>query len=231
LGDVRTRFFAAAAHELRTPLTAIVGYLEMLLDEEFGPLSKSQHEPLKIVSHSAYHLRAITNNLLTAARLEAGKIRLDMQPRDLPALVRAAAAEFDSQLRTRDRPLELHAHLGLPPALCDERMTRQIISNLLGSVCERAPEGEVIQVCVTPAQEQGFLQIAVVGTGAGLSAADCAELDECCRAGRAELIRADLAHLELCVARWLAELHGGRVWFESGPEQGRSFNATFPVAE
>jgi signal transduction histidine kinase len=69
LAEVRSRFCSAAAHDLRTPLTTIVGYLEMFLDEEFGPLTDDQREPLQVMHESAQSLRVVINDLLGVLRI------------------------------------------------------------------------------------------------------------------------------------------------------------------
>jgi two-component system phosphate regulon sensor histidine kinase PhoR len=68
LAEVKSRFCSAAAHDLRTPLTTIVGYLEMLLDEEFGPLAEDQREPLQVMQESALNLRVVINDLIGVLR-------------------------------------------------------------------------------------------------------------------------------------------------------------------
>jgi signal transduction histidine kinase len=231
LAKVKARFFSAAAHELRTPLTTIVGYLEMLLNEEFGPLSESQREPLEVVNESARHLRAVTNNLLTVAQIEAGRIHLDMQPTDLSSLVRAVADSIKPQLRVKAQHLKLDTPSDLSLALCDVSRTMRVADILLGNACERTPEGEVICISVSRAVEKDFLQITVTDAGPVLEAKDMAAMAKYFSLGALGLIEADVADLDLCVACSLVELQGGRVWCESGPEMGTSFSVTFPIAD
>jgi two-component system cell cycle sensor histidine kinase PleC len=231
LAEVKSRFFSTAAHELRTPLTTIVGYLEMLLDEEFGPLSESQRESLEIVSESARQLRAVTNNMLIAARLEAGRVKLDRRPIDLFVLVKTVAAGFASQLKAKAQYLELRVSPDLPPALCDEEKAIQIIRNLLNYMCECTPEGGAICIAVAPAAEKGFLQIEVSGTGANLDSRDIVEMTKSLSTREIGLIEADAANLGPCVACALVELHGGCVWSKGASEGGGSFCVTLPSAD
>jgi signal transduction histidine kinase len=69
LDEMKSQFIAVATHELRRPLTAIRGYLEMLLDEEFGPLADDQRQSLEVVQKSARRLRILTNKLLDVTRI------------------------------------------------------------------------------------------------------------------------------------------------------------------
>lgn len=231
LTEVKARFFSAAAHELRTPLTTIVGYLEMLLNGEFGPLSEGQREPLEMINESAHHLRAVTNSLLAVAQLEAGRINLDVRPIDLSSLVRTVTDSFKPRLREKAQNLELDAPSDLPLASCDVGRTMQVADILLSRACERTPGGGVIGAQVARAGEEGFLRVAVTDTGVAMGAKEMAEMARCLSQGGLGLIETDEANLRLCVACSLVELHGGRAWCESGAGIGSSFYVTFPIAD
>jgi signal transduction histidine kinase len=226
------QFFWLVAHELRSPLTTVNGYLEMLLDEEFGPITADQREPLEIVNESAQRLQTITSNLLDAIRVEAGQVELVLQPTDLLVLVEAVAADFKPQLEAKAQRLLLDASPGLPPALCDERRAVQIVGNLLSNASEHTPQGGLISVGLALAEEEGFLQVAVADAGAGISAEGLAGMpSRSSHAESARLIGANEAGLVVQLIRSLVELHGGHLWFESEPDGVPTFHATFPIAE
>jgi signal transduction histidine kinase len=184
-----------------------------------------------MVSESARHLRAVTNNLLAVAQLEAGRINLDVRPTDLSSLVRTVVNGIKPQLRARAQHLELDAPSDLPLALCDVGRTMQITDILLDSACERTPAGGTIGARVARATEEGFLQVTITDTGAALGAKEMAKMAKSLSQGGLGLIEADVSNLKLCVACSLVELHGGRVWCESGAEMGSSFSVTFPIAD
>jgi signal transduction histidine kinase len=232
LDEMKSMFVSVAAHELRTPLTSIAGYLELLLDEECGPLNDEQREYLEIAQWSAGRLLNITNNLLDLARIETGRMELILQPTDLPALVEAVAAEFGPQLEGKAQRLILRATSGLPPALCDETRAAQIIGNLLSNASKYSPEGSLITISLSLAETKGFLQVSVQDNGVGISVEDQAKLFY--RFFRAQGECFDEIHgagLGLYITRSLVELHGGRIWFESEPGKGSTFYVTFPVAD
>jgi len=232
LDEIKSMFVSVAAHELRTPLAPIRGYLEVLLDEEVGHLTGEQREYLQIVQESARRLLTLTSNLLDVTRIEAGRIELVLQPVDLWALIETLAAEYGPQLEAKAQRLTLCASPGLPSALCDEMRARQIVGNLLSNACKYTPEGGAIRVSLALAEEQGFLQVAVADSGVGVPAEDQPRLfSRFFRARSAVLTRASGAGLGLFIARSLAELHGGRIWFQSEPGQGSTFYVTFPVAD
>ncbi len=231
LDDMKSMFVSVAAHELRTPLASITGFVEVLLDEAAGPLTDVQREYLEIVQRSAQRLETITGNLLDVTRIEAGRIELILKPTDLPALVESVAAEYEPQLDARGQRLTLRAQPDLPPALCDQTRVAQIISNLLSNACKYTPEGGLITVSVTRAEEEGFLQVAVADTGVGIAVEEQERLfTRFFRAASAQQTGASGTGLGLYIARSLVELHGGRIWFESDVNKGSAFYVTLPIA-
>jgi signal transduction histidine kinase len=229
--DIKSTFVSVAAHELRSPLTSITGYVEMLLDEEYGPLSDDQRKRLELVQRSAHRLLTTTDTLLDVTRIEAGRVELVLQPRDLAALVETVVREFGPQLEARAQRLTLRASRELPPALCDEARAGQVIVNLLSNASKYTPRGGRITVSLAPG-EAGFLQVSVADTGVGIRAGDQSKLfSRFFRAESAERTGAEGAGLGLYIARSLVELHGGRIWFESEAGKGSTFYVTFPIAD
>ncbi len=232
LDELKSRFVSVAAHELRTPLTSISGYLEVLLDEEISPLTREQREYLEIVQSSAGRMLDIANNLLDVTRIEAGRIELVLQPSDLVALIQTVVNEIRPQLAAQAKQLTLIAAPNLPPALCDETRTMQIVNNLLSNAAKYTPRGSHITITVTLAEAAGFLQLAVADDGIGIPPADQGKLfNRFFRAGNVAAIEASGAGLGLYITRSLVELHGGRIWFESELNQGSTFYVTFPIAD
>ena len=232
LDEIKSTFVSVAAHELRTPLSPIRGYVEVLLEEELGPLNDGQHEYLEIVRRSVDRLLNTTNNLLDVTRIEAGRVELVLQPTDLPALVETVAAECAPQLEARAQRLTLRISPGLPPALCDKTRATQVIGNLLSNASKYTPRDGLISIGLALAEEEGFLQVSVADNGVGIPVEDQPELfARFFRARNAALSSASGTGLGLYIARSLVELHGGRIWFESEPGEGSTFYVTFPIAD
>jgi PAS domain S-box-containing protein len=231
LDELKSQFVSVAAHELRTPLSSIMGYVEMLLDNDVGPLTDQQGQYLGIVERSARRLLAITNNLLDVTRIETGRIEVVLEPKDLPALMESVAAELGPQLETRNQRLTLRAPPDLPAAWCDETRTAQIIGNLMSNASKYTPHGGLITTSVAPSEEEGFLELSVTDNGVGISAEDQDKLfTRFFRAGSASMTQASGTGLGLYITRSLVEQHGGRIWFESELNHGSTFHVTFPIA-
>jgi signal transduction histidine kinase len=231
LAEIKSQFVSVAAHELRTPLTSIAGYLEMLLGNEFGPLTDEQQRSLGLVSEAAHRLRSLSDKLLDMARIEAERVELVLRSVDLPALIETIVAEFRPQLDAKGQQLVLHISPALPVALCDEMRTGQIIRNLLSNASKYTPYGGVITVSLEVAEEHGFLKLWVADNGVGISPEDRSELfTPFFRAKSAALTGSSGVGLGLYITRSLVEQHGGSIWFESELGAGSTFCVTLPIA-
>ncbi len=231
LDEVKSIFVSIAAHELRTPLASISGYIEMLLDGDAGPLTDRQREYLRIVENSAHRLLQITRDLLDLTRIEIGRMEVTLKPANLIALVEEVIAEQVPQLEARAQQLSLRAPTGLPLALCDPARAGQVVGNLLSNASKYSPAGSNIIVEVKKAAEDGFLEVAVTDEGIGIAEEDRKQVfDPFFRARNVGRTGSGGIGLGLYIARALAELQGGRLWFESAPAQGSTFHVTFPIA-
>lgn len=231
LDEVKSTFISVAAHELQTPLSSINGFIEMLLDEVYGPINEEQKEALDIVQRSAIRLISIIKNLLDVTRIEAGRIELALRPINLPELIESIVAEFRPQIEARQQNLLLSLQPNLPFALCDHTRTIQIVGNLLSNAIKYTPNKGTIKIISQPADTEGFLQLSVSDSGVGISQDDQKMLFT-------RFFRSESAHvtgesgtgLGLYITRALVELHGGQIWAESELWQGSTFNVTFPIA-
>ncbi len=231
LDELKSIFVSVAAHELRSPLTSILGYVEVLLDEDYGALSDTQREYLETVQGGAQRLRRITSELLDVTRIEAGRVELVLQPTDLREVVRSVICEYAPQLEAKGQQLTWQADPQLPEALCDRGRATQIVGNLLSNAIKYTTDGGQIGVALSEAEEPGFLQLSVADTGAGISEDDQRKLfARFFRGESAALSGAEGAGMGLYITRSLVELHGGRIWLESTPGRGSTFCATLPIA-
>jgi signal transduction histidine kinase len=232
LDALKSVFISVAAHELRSPLASILGFLEVVLDEEPGSLSAEQREYLQIVRGSTQRLLGIAKGLLDATRIEAGRIELALEPTDLKSLAQSVIAEHKPQLLAKGQRLLFHASPGLPTILCDQTRAAQIIGNLVDNACKYTARGGCIHLDLTHGEEEGFVQVSVADNGVGISATDQEKVFE--RFFRAEgglTAGVDGAGMGLYITRSLVEMHGGRIWFESKLDRGSTFHVTFPIAD
>jgi signal transduction histidine kinase len=216
---------------LRTPLTPIAGYVEMLLDGEFGPLTGEQREAIETVRAGAARLQTLTDALLDVTRIEAERVELVLRPTDLAELVQAVVAQYQPQIEAKAQRLTLDVPPDLPFALCDATRAAQVVGNLMSNASKYTPREGQIVLALGVADEEGFLKVSVADNGVGISPEDQPKLfGRFFRAKSAVQAEASGAGLGLYITRSLVELHGGRIWFESEPGRGSTFFVNFPVA-
>jgi signal transduction histidine kinase len=220
------------SHELRTPLNAMIGFAQLLQDQVGGPLTDVQERFVANVVSSGEHLLQLVNDSLDLAKIEAGKLDLYPEP-VLPAeflptvttmlAVRAAAKRIVLDIDLPDSSLTVSA---------DPTRLRQILLNLLTNAIKFTPDGGHVTVRAVQGVGQAAQEVvlSVADTGIGIKSEDATKLF-----GAFEQIDSPLARaqegtgLGLMVTKYLVELHGGRIWFETAFGIGTTFFVSLPI--
>ncbi len=226
LDRAKSTFFSNVSHELRTPLTLIMGPLE----EAVAELAETpQAEPLRLAHRNALRLHKLVNNLLDFSRLEAGRLRADLEPTDLREATLDIAALFRSTIESAG--LRFAVTFGeLPRASAVDRdMWEKILSNFLSNAYKYTLEGEVE---LNLKQQGEHIVLTVRDTGVGVTPKDAAHLFErfyrvAEGGGRTE----EGAGIGLAMVKELVALHGGTVEVASVAGKGSTFTVLLPLAQ
>ena len=226
LDRMKDQFVSTVSHELRTPITAIIGYLELMLDGEAGELTEQQARFLDIVSRNSDRLFRLVNDILTVARIDAGRLTLEPAQVDLVALAagevessRASAdvKEVDLRFVSTDEPLSLWA---------DPMRLGQLIGNLLSNAVKFTPKGGTVTLTVDRRDEVAVVEVA--DTGVGIPADEVGRLFE-------RFFRASTATTEqgtglgLSIVKSIVDAHGGSISVRSDEGVGTTFVVELPV--
>ncbi len=223
----KTRFLATLGHEVRTPMTGVLGMSELLLATPLDPKQRGYTESIR---RAGDHLMRLVNDALDLARIEAGKLELDVQPFDLHALVRDVAALMAPGARQRG----LDFHDAIDPQAPrwlrgDAVRIRQILLNLLGNAIKFTDSGE-IGLRVEAGSPQG-VRFVISDTGPGLNAEQQQRLFR--RFEQAEGARTAARYggsgLGLAICQELAAAMDGRIDVDSAPGQGARFIVELPL--
>jgi signal transduction histidine kinase len=214
------------SHELRTPLTSILGYLELLLDQEAGPLTEEQHELMLVVRRNAERLQRSVDDMLVAAEAGRGRLEVHREPVDLSALVRDRVDAHRGEAARAGVALELDdAEAALSG---DRRCLAQLVDNLLSNALKFTPAGG--RVTVRVGARAGRARIEVADTGVGISPAEQGHLfDRFSRGAGAERAHLPGAGLGLAIVRIVAEGHDGAVRVDSREGHGATFQVDLPA--
>jgi len=222
----KSEFLARMSHELRTPMNAILGYAQLL--QRDTTLGAQQRQQIETVHRSGEHLLTLINEVLDLARVEAGRVEIELVELDLRALVSDVEAMF--RTRAEAAGLEFRAALIEPSperVRADDRRLRQILINLLGNAVKFTPRGGAVTLRVEAEQRTGDewrLTFAVEDTGIGIAPADLERIFEpFYQVGPSS---AEGLGLGLAITRRLAEAMHGKLGVTSGLGKGTAFTLT-----
>jgi signal transduction histidine kinase len=225
----KSEFLANMSHELRTPLNAVIGFSEVLLQRMFGELNEKQDEYLKDIYGSGQHLLSLINDILDLSKIEAGRMELSPAPFHLPSALDSAVTLVKERAARHGINLDVDFDPQLGEIVGDERKVKQVVLNLLSNAVKFTPDGGRISLRAT--RKDGAVEIAVTDTGVGIAPEDQAAIfEEFRQVGHDERRKQEGTGLGLTLAKKFVELHGGRIWVESEPDQGSTFTFTLPVS-
>jgi len=224
----KSQFLATMSHELRTPLNAIIGFSEVLHEQMFGELNERQLAYVSDVLEAGRHLLSLINDVLDLAKIEAGRMELELSEVVLPDVLRSAISLHGERARSEGVELSLTTEPDEITVTADERRLRQIVFNLVSNAVKFTPADG--RVDISAHVEDGHVEVGVSDTGPGISAKDremIFEEFEQAEAGR----KAEGTGLGLPLSRKLVELHGGRLWVDSEVGRGSTFRFTLPTRQ
>ena len=219
--QAKDRFLATMSHELRTPLNAIIGFTGLMLMKLPGPLTADQEKQLGLVQSSGKHLLSLINDLLDLAKIESGRVELQLESLDCAAVLEEVVQTLRPTADTKGLWLRVEHPLRPVPVRADRRALQQILINLTSNALKFTQEGGV---GLAVAVEGGRVGIAVRDTGVGISAEDQARLFQAfTQVGERGAHKAEGTGLGLHLSVKLAELMEGRIDVASEPGRGSVF--------
>ncbi|MEM7329776.1 MAG: PAS domain-containing sensor histidine kinase [Pseudomonadota bacterium] len=221
----KNAFLANMSHELRTPLNAINGFSEILVGELYGPLGDERYkEYAQDILDSGKHLLDMITDLLDMAKIDAGKMTVDLHPIDIVDPVDAAVRMIRRKAEEKNISLKLAANPDLPLVEADHRAIRQMILNLVSNAIKFTDDGGEVRVTVD--QKGQELRVAVRDNGIGIPPDALPRLGEPFEQVADTRDRNyDGTGLGLALTKSFAEMHGGRLTIAS--EQGRGTQVSF----
>jgi signal transduction histidine kinase len=223
----KSDFLATMSHELRTPLNAIIGFSEVLHEQMFGELNEKQLAYVYDVLAAGKHLLSLINDVLDLAKIEAGRMELELSSVAIPEILRSAVSMLSERASRGGVALALTTPEEIT-ITADERRVRQIVFNLLSNAVKFTPsEG---RVDITARCEDGRVEVAVADTGPGIAAEHLETIFEEFEQ-TSDGKQAEGTGLGLPLSRKLVELHGGHLWVESEVGRGSTFRFTLPVRQ
>ena len=222
--SVRNDLAALVVHDLRNPLTNILGFSELLLETTTDSEVQAQ---LETVRNEAQRMRSLTDEFLTLTRLEAGAMKAEPEPTDLPTLLRQRVASASGSASRKGITIALET----PPQLVaevDGDLLARALANLLSNAVKYSPPSS--RVRVTLAELEPWITITVADDGYGMSVQQQRQLFERYhRLDEGPQARIEGTGLGLYLVRTVIEGHGGKIELESAPGEGTTVQLRLPA--
>lgn len=226
--EEKNRFLGIAAHDLRNPLGVILGYTELMLSGDAGPVSEDQTEILGVVRSSVDFMLGLINDLLDFSMIQAGVIRLDLRRTDLASVIRKNVTTNQVVADKKRIKLVFEERCQLEPLEIDKRKFEQVLHNLLSNAIKFSHQGKRIEVRLEREGDQVI--VSVMDQGVGIPSREVDTLFQPFQKTSARTTGGERSTgLGLAIVRNIVESHGGRIWCESEVGRGSTFRISLPV--
>ena len=224
---LKSEFLASMSHELRTPINAIIGYAALLLEGMFGPLSEQQREPLDRSRAAADHLRALIDDILDLAKIEAGRMEFTREQLALADVLSEASQQMEPMIRRKSLTYTVDIAPDTPTIVSDRTKLKQVLLNLLSNAMKFTNKGGV-SIVVRP--HALGVRLDINDTGIGIKPEHLSVIWEDFRqVDQSRTREFGGTGLGLSITRKLLERLGGTISVESMVGVGTSFTVLLPL--
>ncbi len=227
----KSEFLANMSHEIRTPMTAILGFAELLKNNNADADPKLRESAAEAIERNGKHLLAIINDILDISKIEAGKMTLERIPTDPASIVEEIVSLLNVRAVGKGVYLQRKYATRIPKNfLCDPIRLRQILLNLAGNALKFTELGGVDITVSFISEPEPMCRFEVHDTGIGMSADQIARLFVAFEQGDSSTTRRfGGTGLGLRISKRLADMLGGNITVTSEPGKGSTFVLTLPT--
>ena len=218
----RSLFLARMSHELRTPLTSILGFSEILLDQE--ELTDTQRRFCQKVQDSGFQLQASLNQLVDLSRIEAGQTEVFLQEFSLRETLRESCAAAARMAQKQQVTIEYDVAPEVTTIVSDQGKLRQTLFNFIAWAVSRSPAGETVRVAI---DLHDSANLAIKVRDNGKPPEDTAEVFDPEHSSCAH--EPNINELGIIIGRKLLELMGGTVVLQDCEPTGLEAMITMPI--
>ncbi len=220
----KSTFLANMSHEIRTPMNAILGYSQLLQEDD--NLNKEQQNVLKTINKSGEHLLALINDILDMSKIEAGRINLSTSNFNFIEILKETESLFKNKAASKNLDFMISVGLNVPKFIvADEFKIKQIIINLIGNAIKFTDRG-FVSIMVNSIDDN-TMKISVKDSGKGIAKEEHEKVFKPFEQAKIGGEVKGGTGLGLAISKKFSHLMGGDITIESEYERGATFNFTF----
>ena len=230
---LKTAFLSNMSHEIRSPMNAVLGFIQLLKDEEL--LSESGQKYIELIQNSGNQLLSLIEDIIDISKIQANQLRILNSPFDLNQCMEELYSVFSSQLKYKSevKTMLFQPELANPSPFniySDPLRIKQILSNLLSNALKFTPSGSIkFGYTLIIDDYSPMIKFFVKDSGIGISPENQMLIFERFRQADDSYTRLyGGSGLGLAISKGLVELLGGHIWLESQPNEGSEFFFTIP---
>jgi two-component system, OmpR family, sensor histidine kinase KdpD len=224
--ELKSVMLDALAHELKTPLTAIEAAADMLLGAPAVDPAQ-RHDLLNVVQQESQGLNRLVDQAMHLARIDAKRLKLDMEPVEIAAIISAAVQALGERTTSHQIKVELLGEL--PAVMADRELLIQALKQLIDNALKYSPSGSIISV--TANESGGLISISVRDQGQGLTELEQGRVFDKFYRGRYDRSAVQGTGMGLAIAKEILQAHGGSLNVESQLGYGSRFTMSLRPAE
>jgi PAS domain S-box-containing protein len=225
----KSDFLANMSHEIRTPMNAIIGFTELLADEE---LTQEQRKKLNIINDSGQNLLLLINDILDFSKIEAGKLDTEIMYCSLSQLLNSIESMMMSKAKEKGIEFKIIEHNELPKCICtDSLRLQQCLINLISNAIKFTEDGHVyMNISLETTSSKPSIQFDIEDTGIGVHEDRQQTIfDSFTQADGSTTRKYGGTGLGLAITKQLTELLGGQLTLISKVGKGSTFSIIIPV--
>ena len=227
LNKMKSDFISAVSHELRTPLTSIKGYASILMTGKLGDVLPAQKERLEKIDKHSNSLVHLINNLLDIARIESGKIQMEIKDISIKETLDSVVDIITPQVKEKSISLKINSKVRFDKIKADQGQIERVFLNLLSNAVKFTPEKGSVTISID--EKEDDTQFSIEDTGIGIPPRDIPKVfQDFFRADNALDQKIKGSGLGLSLVKKIVEAHRGKIWFDSELGKGTRFTFTIP---
>jgi signal transduction histidine kinase len=229
--EIQKEFTSTASHELRTPLASIKTAIDLVIKRIVGEINQEQEEVLGRAKSNVDRLKRLIDDILDLSRMEEGKYQLNFMMNDIHQVIQEVAEAQKDVAQSRGLYIKTNFDAQVSKVPFDRDRMIQVFNNLLNNAIKFTKEGGVT-VSTQDRSQENHIVISVKDTGKGIAEADISKLfQKFQQIESAEKNEAGGTGLGLAICKEIISRHGGKIWVESKPGAGTTFNFVLPIQE